>query len=169
MSTTDFDALLSSLSSSVREAQRSLSSHHQGRLKRLYTDDSGTNLTWTFYIASEDDDNHYRPIELPLVSLRSRHELNISELSIEMTCSLEPATASDLRHQSKTTQSAGDAGSRVETEQSKRPLTLVLQSAKKAFVNNLTRIKILLSANRSQGRVLLNERELKRFDLDNDS
>jgi hypothetical protein len=165
----DFDTLLSSLSSAVSQAQRSLSRRHQGQLRRLYTDDKGTSLTWTFYIATDEDDNHYRPVELPLISLRSNQELNISELSIELNCSLETAAAGDLRRRREATLPTEKAVPETNPQRSGRPLMLVLRNAKQAFDKHLARIKILLYANGSQGRALINNREFKRFEMDNDS
>ena len=170
MSTEAFDTLLDSLSSSVSEARRSLSLHHQGQLRRIYSDDNGKSLTWTFYVPSDETDDGYRPVELPLVSLRSSSELNISELSIALTCSIETATSNDLRRVQKSGRAAEVYTSASSAEiKPERPLVLVIKSAKDAIANGLARVKILLSPNKSEGRVFVNRKELKIFDIEDSS
>jgi hypothetical protein len=164
-----FDSLLNALSSSVTEAQRRLSERHQGQLRRLYSDESGQSLTWTFYVPSEEDDSHYRPIELPLVSLRSSRELTISELSIELNCRVENASAKDLRQLQLHPQTANETPEEKEREIEDHPLTLLVRSAREALSKYLARIQIHLLTSTSQGRVLVDNQELKRFDLDGDS
>jgi hypothetical protein len=168
MPTKSFDSLLNTLCSSVTDAQRTLSQHHQGQLRRLYSDESGQSLTWTFYVPSEEDDNHYRPIELPLVSLRSSRELTISELSIDLNCRVETTTARDLQQLQAIPQAENETPAAKEQRTAERPLALLMRSAKEAFAKNLARVRIHLLTKTSQGRVLVNNQAFKKFNLDDD-
>jgi hypothetical protein len=166
MQTKRFDSLLSALSASITDAQRALSRQHQGQLRRLYSDENGRTLTWTFYVPTDEDDRHYNPVELPLISLRSSQELSLTEVSVTFSASVEPVSTRALRatqQSSRPTQDTPDAKTAQSDEHS---LALRLKKAGQSLGSRLAEIKILLHLERSLGRVLVNRRELKRFEFD---
>lgn len=142
MPTHTFDSLLHSLSSSVNETKHSISGQQQGQLRRIYTDDQGKSLTWTFYVPS-DQGEEYKPLELPLVSLRSNSELHVSSLSIELSVDVN------------------------ETSKSKR-LSVTLRRFKNSLTSTFVRLKIIISGIKNvEGTVLANGKLLKKFNGNN--
>jgi len=142
MPTHTFDSLLHSLSSSVNETKHSISDRQQGQMRRIYTDDQGKSLTWTFYVPS-DQGEKYKPLELPLVSLRSNSELHVSSLSIELNVDVN------------------------ETSKSKR-LSVTLRRFKNSLTSTFVRLKIIISGIKNvEGTVLANGKLLKKFNGNN--
>jgi hypothetical protein len=134
------DSLLEALKCSVSEAQKSLSKRHCGELRRIYTDDSGKALTWTFYIPSpQGDEEHYTPIELPLVSLRSNYELNITSLAVEVDSEIVPASRRML--------TAVNEQSAQPTAPSSSPkrLAMIIRRTGRRIRKSLTRIRFMIS------------------------
>jgi hypothetical protein len=139
MTTHSVDSLLEALKCSVSEAQKSLSKRQCGELRRIYTDDSGKTLTWTFYIpSSHDDEEHYTPIELPLVSLRSNYELQITGLALEHDCEIVPADRKMLA----TVQEEQPA---TPPSSSPRRLAMLIRRTGKRIRKSLTRIRFIIS------------------------
>lgn len=97
MTTHSFDALIDALSSSVSDVQKSLTKKQCGELRRVYSDESGKALTWTFYVPSGDGcEEHYTPIEIPLLSLRSNYALQLTQLSVEFDCDLQAVSKKEI-------------------------------------------------------------------------
>jgi len=160
-----FDELLDALSSSASDAQKAVSRRQQGQLRRLISGKNSENLTWTFYVPSErsDDESSYRPIEMPLISMRTHQEFQISELSIELVGRAKRTSTRSLRHQADDNVKDGALASEMPNK--RLAWVITLDRISRALDPQLTRIKILWRKISSPtGRVFVNDRELRAFE-----
>lgn len=178
MPSIDFDSFLNALCSSVNNAQKNIEARQVGVLKRLIeTNKEGEtqSVTWMFCLQSDEKgDNDSRSMEMPLLSLRSKNMLPVSEVSIEFDCEVSRPDRADSKLLNAAYVRQGrndnkDVGAPTLIEENQKEslysrLVLVVKKWHRRRKSDRAKVEIKIRSDESpQGEVLVDGQLLKKF------